>query len=212
MNETVKIVSKRFPDVTLKTISGHFATPNSHVNTYVDMTTMKARLSEAQNAARALATEYLSTTIVDTIVCLEGTQVIGSFLADELTKAGIQSLNAHKTIYITTPENDGIGQMFFRDNNKMMINGKNVLILLASATTGKTLAQAISCVRYYGGTVSGISAIFSAASKVENIPVNYLFSKSDIPDYAAYSPDNCPMCKSGQKIDALCNGFGFSLL
>jgi orotate phosphoribosyltransferase len=212
MNETVKIVSKRFPDVTLKTISGHFATPNSHVNTYVDMTTMKARLSEAQNAARALATEYLSTTIVDTIVCLEGTQVIGSFLADELTKAGIQSLNAHKTIYITTPENDGIGQMFFRDNNKMMINGKNVLILLASATTGKTLSQAISCVRYYGGTVSGISAIFSAASKVENIPVNYLFSKSDIPDYAAYSPDNCPMCKSGQKIDALCNGFGFSLL
>ncbi len=212
MNETVKIVSKKFPDVTLKTISGHFATPNSHVNTYVDMTTMKARLSEAQNAARALATEYLSTTIVDTIVCLEGTQVIGSFLADELTKAGIQSLNAHKTIYITTPENDGIGQMFFRDNNKMMINGKNVLILLASATTGKTLSQAISCVRYYGGTVSGISAIFSAASKVENIPVNYLFSKSDIPDYAAYSPDNCPMCKSGQKIDALCNGFGFSLL
>ena len=212
MNETVKIVSKRFPDVTLKTISGHFATPNSHVNTYVDMTTMKARLSEAQNAARALATEYLSTTIVDTIVCLEGTQVIGSFLADELTKAGIQSLNAHKTIYITTPENDGIGQMFFRDNNKIMINGKNVLILLASATTGKTLSQAISCVRYYGGTVSGISAIFSAASKVENIPVNYLFSKSDIPDYAAYSPDNCPMCKSGQKIDALCNGFGFSLL
>lgn len=212
MNETVKIVSKRFPDVTLKTISGHFATPNSHVNTYVDMTTMKARLSEAQNAARALATEYLSTTIVDTIVCLEGTQVIGSFLADELTKAGIQSLNAHKTIYITTPENDGIGQMFFRDNNKMMINGKNVLILLASATTGKTLSQAISCVRYYGGTVSGISAIFSAASKVENIPVNYLFSKSDIPDYAAYSPDNCPMCKSGQKIDALCNGFGYSLL
>ena len=186
MNETVKIVSKRFPDVTLKTISGHFATPNSHVNTYVDMTTMKARLSEAQNAARALATEYLSTTIVDTIVCLEGTQVIGSFLADELTKAGIQSLNAHKTIYITTPENDGIGQMFFRDNNKIMINGKNVLILLASATTGKTLSQAISCVRYYGGTVSGISAIFSAASKVENIPVNYLFSKSDIPDYAAY--------------------------
>jgi len=212
MNETVKIVSKKFPDVTLKTISGHFATPNSHVNTYVDMTTMKARLSEAQNAARALATEYLSTTIVDTIVCLEGTQVIGSFLADELTKAGIQSLNAHKTIYITTPENDGIGQMFFRDNNKMMINGKNVLILLASATTGKTLSQAISCVRYYGGTVSGISAIFSAASKVENIQVNYLFSKSDIPDYAAYSPDNCPMCKAGQKIDALCNGFGFSLL
>ncbi|MCR5100048.1 MAG: phosphoribosyltransferase [Butyrivibrio sp.] len=212
MNEITKIRSKHFPDVVLKIIPGHFVTPNSHINYYIDMTTMKARQSEAKAAARALAAEYVNSTIVDTIVCLDGTQVIGAYLADELTVAGIQSMNSHKTIYVATPEYDTQGQMIFRDNIRMMIEGKHVLILLASATTGNTLSRAVRGVQYYGGNVSGISAIFSAAYKVENIPVNYLFSMSDIPDYASYTPDNCPMCRNSQKIDALCNGFGFSEL
>ena len=53
MQETIHIKSKRHPNVVLKAIPGHFVTPNSHVNYFLDMTTLKARLSEASAAAKA---------------------------------------------------------------------------------------------------------------------------------------------------------------
>ena len=45
-----------------------------------DMTTLKTRLSEAGSVAASLAGLYMTNTIVDTIVCLDGTQVIGTCL------------------------------------------------------------------------------------------------------------------------------------
>ena len=41
---------------------------------------------------------------IDTIVCLDGCEVIGAFLASELSRSGVLSTNAHKTIYVVTPE------------------------------------------------------------------------------------------------------------
>ena len=139
MQTYTKMRSRKFPDVIMKIIPGHFVTPNSHINYYIDMTTMKTRQSEAKAAARAMASTYSATTIVDTIVCMDGMEVIGAYLADELTQAGVMSMNAHKTIYIYTPEFDNRGQMIFRENSEMMIKGKHVLLLLASATTGQTI-------------------------------------------------------------------------
>ena len=63
----------------LKVTPGHFATNHAHINYYLDMTTLKTRLSEAQEIARSLSGLFLYDTVVDTIVCLEGTQVVGSF-------------------------------------------------------------------------------------------------------------------------------------
>ena len=154
MQTYTKMRSRKFPDVIMKVIPGHFVTPNSHINYYIDMTTMKTRQSEAKAAARAMASTYAATTIVDTIVCMDGMEVIGAYLADELTQAGIMSMNAHKTIYVYSPEFDNRGQMIFRENSEMMIKGKHVLLLLASATTGQTILRAGESIDYYGGTVA----------------------------------------------------------
>ena len=35
---------------------------------------------------------------------------------------------------------------------------------------------------------------------------------NDLPDYKNYSSNDCPMCKKGEKIDALINCHGFSKL
>ncbi len=212
MQNYSKIYSKRYPDVFLKVIPGHFVTPNSHINYYIDMTTMKTRRSEAVNAAHALAEAYQTSTVVDTIICMDGTEVIGAYLADELTHAGILSKNAHRTIYIVTPEYDLTGQMIFRENTDMMVRGKNVLILLASTTTGKTVARALESIKYYGGEVSGISAIFSVVTKIYGHPVNALFTKSDVPDYRTWKADECELCRQGIPVDAIANGFGYSRL
>ena len=88
----------------LRVAKGHFATSHSHINYYIDVTTQKARLSEAKAVAKELVAAYQHSTIVDTVLCLDGTQVIGTCLANELTKDGFANMNAHQTIYVITPE------------------------------------------------------------------------------------------------------------
>ena len=120
------------------------------------------------------------------------------------------SINAHQTIYVITPELSNESQLFFRDNLQPMISGKHVLILMASVTTGITISRSMDCVRYYGGQIAGVSAIYSAAEAAEDgTPINALFRVSDLPDYASYSAHNCPMCRRGDKIDALVTGNGY---
>lgn len=200
-------------NVALRVSKGHFVTNHSHINYYIDVTFQKSRLSEAQATAKALARQYVNTTIVDTILCLDGMEVVGTCLAEELTKAGVMSINAHQTIYVVTPETSSESQLFFRESLQPMIRGKHVLILLASATTGITASRSADCVRYYGGCVAGLSAIYSAIDTIEDgTPINALFHVADLPDYAGYSAHNCPMCRRGEKIDALVTGNGYSTL
>ena len=196
----------------LKVVPGHFATNHSHINYYIDMTTLKTRVSEAQEVARDLVGLYLYNTFVDTIVCLDGMDVVGAYLAEELTKAGVMSRNAHQTISVVTPEYNSNSQMIFRDNIQPMITGKNVILLMASVTTGKTINKGVECIQYYGGKLQGISAIFSAIGELDGMPVNSVFRERDIPDYQTYDFRECPYCKKGIKLDALVNGYGYSKL
>ena len=196
----------------LRVSSGHFATSHSHINYYIDVTTQKMRLSEAQAVAEELVSYYNTTTVVDTILCLDGTEVIGTCLADELTKGGYMNMNAHQTIYVVTPEHTSGSQLIFRDSTAPMIRGKHVLVLAASVTTGYTVSSAIEAVKYYGGLVVGCAAIFSIPDSCMGYPIQSVFDPKDLKDYATYPAHECPLCKNGVKLDALVNGFGYSKL
>ncbi len=100
MINMVKLPTKK-SDLFLRVAKGHFATSHSHINYYIDVTTQKTRLSEAKAVAKELVAAYQHSTIVDTVLCLDGTQVIGTCLANELTKDGFANMNAHQTIYVT---------------------------------------------------------------------------------------------------------------
>lgn len=102
--------------------------------------------------------------------------------------------------------------MLFRDNYLPMIKDKHVLLLLASATTGRTVTKAVQTLTYYGASISGVSAIFSAANSVVGIPINALFNTSDIPEYKTYSSEECALCKEKQPIDAFANAYGYSAI
>lgn len=209
-SKMVKIKARYDNRIELKVYPGHFATPQSHITHYMDLTTMRTRSAEARRIAEALADNYQVSTPVDTIVCMDGLEVIGAYLAEELTKAGIHSMNAHQTIYIVSPEYNNAGQMIFRDNIQPMIKGKNILVLNSSVTTGETLSRTIESVLYYGGVIRGVAAIFSAATSVAGLPVHAIFNHQDIPNYATYPATNCPLCRNRQRLDALVNGFGYS--
>lgn len=207
-----RISSNINPNAIIRVIPGHFATTHSHINNYVDMTILKSRRSEAEAAAKVLAPRYSSSTYVDTIICMDGCEVIGAYLADELVHAGVMSLNKHATIYIVSPEIHTGGQLIFRDNMQMMIDGKHCILLLASATTGRTIARALECVKYYGGIVEGVSAIFSASKNVGGFEINSIFNDDDVPNYNTYDAKDCPMCARGEKLDAIVNSYGYSRL
>lgn len=208
----IKVPAKANSAINLKVLPGHFATSHSHISQYVDMTTLKCRLSEATLAANVLAQRYSSSTFVDTIVCMDGCEVIGSFMAERLTQQGIMSVNTHKTISVVTPEIHTNGQLIFRDNLQPMIKDRHIVLLIASATTGMTIEQSLKCLEYYGGIVEGISAIFSASSEVAGHEIDSIFSADDLDNYQTFNVTECPMCQAKQKLDAIVNGYGYSRL
>ena len=195
MINMVKLPTKK-SDLFLRVAKGHFATSHSHINYYIDVTTQKSRLSEAKAVAKELVSAYQHSTIVDTVLCLDGTQVIGTCLANELTKDGFANMNAHQTIYVITPEYTTGSQIILRDN----------------LATGYTVQAAVEAVNYYGGMVAGLSAIFATTHECMGYPVTSIFDPASLPDYASFDSRDCPMCKAGQHIDALVNSFGYSAL
>ncbi len=196
----------------LRVTRGHFATSHSHINYYIDVTMQKSRLSEAKAVAEELVSYYNSNTIIDTILCLDGTQVIATCMAEQLTSSGYMNMNAHQTIYVLTPENTTGSQLIFRDSVAAMVTGKNVLILAASVATGYTARAAVEAVKYYGGSVAGIASIYAAVDSCMGYPVRSVFNTGDLDGYFSVPSHECPLCQSGERIDGLVNSFGYSKL
>ncbi len=197
----------------LRVAKGHFASPHLHSNYYIDVAAQKSRLSEAKAVAQKLCSGYnYATTVIDTIICLDGTEVVGTCLANELTKHSFVNINAHQTIYVVTPEIINGSQIIFRDNIVPMINGKHVLVLAVSVASGTTVENAIEAVNYYGGNVVGVAAMFSTKQVCGEYKVNSVFNPADLPDYFSLPAHECPLCKEGKKLDALINSHGFSKL
>ena len=211
LGECIRLYANR-PDLYLKIYKGHFATSHSHMNYYIDIATNKSSRNEARAIAEALADTVKYTSNIDTVLCLDGTEVIGAFLANAVCKADRFSVNAGKDVFVLTPEYNAGGQLFFRDNTAPMIRDKDVLILAASVVTGNTADAAAEAIQYYGGHTQEICSIFATVKDVNGIPVRSVFNPADLPDYV-YSPaHSCPMCRNGEKLTALVNSYGCSAL
>ena len=166
----------------------------------------------AKAAASELARHYMANTPVDTIICMEGTEVIGAYMAAELSQGVSKAINSGSDICVLTPELNNNNQMIFRDNIQKMVWEKNVVLLIASASTGKTIRRCIDCLQYYNGHIVGVSAVFSAKGEVEGYPVNAIFTADDLPHYHTSPQPLCEMYKNKQKIDAIVNSYGYSKL
>lgn len=200
------------PNLKLEIYKGHYATSHNHTSYYIDVTKNKAELAQAKAVAAKLAENYINNCIIDTVLCIDGTEVIGACLAEELTSTRYASMNAGRNINILTPEYNAGNQIFFRDNTVPMITGKFVLVLAASVDTGVTAKSAVGSVTYYGGRAVGIASIFATIYECDGIPVTSIFDMQDLPGYATYAPNECPMCKNGEKLNALVNSHGCSQL
>ena len=153
----LKFYSKESNMAAIHAMPGHFATSHSHINYYIDITSLKTRVREAKEIARVLYSRIGQLAYTDTIVCMDGTEIIGAFLAEEYEKGSFVSTNRHETIYVVEPEVNSLNQMMFRDNIRPSIEGKHVVLLSASTTTGKTIRRSLEGIRYYGGIVESVA-------------------------------------------------------
>jgi orotate phosphoribosyltransferase len=193
----------------LRVVKGHFMKSNGHMNYYIDVAKQKYRLSEAKAVAEELV-EHYKDRVVDTILCLDEMQVIGTCMAEKLTAAGFMNVNENRPIHILTPEKISAGRFIFREETIPMIADKSVIVLTSSVATGRTTSVAMDAVRYYGGNVVGLASIYSAVSECNGVPVHSAFDANDLDGYYCVAPHECPLCKEGRNIDGVVNSYGFS--
>ena len=82
--------------------------------------------------------------------------------------------------------------------------------MISSASTGKTIYRSVECLQYYNGQIAGVASIFSAINEHNGIQINSIFTSEDLNNYETMSAHDCKLCKSGQKVDAIINSFGYS--
>ena len=106
-----ELTSGQHRAVVIRAIEGHFVTQHSHVSHCIDMTRIKSQTVSAKAAARLISAPFINTP-VDTVITLERTKMVGAYLADELSRAGI---NRNVDIAVITPEITG-EKLLLRDN------------------------------------------------------------------------------------------------
>jgi phosphoribosylpyrophosphate synthetase len=191
------------PSIKMNVIPGHFTTSQFHISHYLDLYDLKTNVLLARDVAMELALPYLTTTLVDTIVCMEGTEVIGAYMAEELLQEGLSVINTGREIHVLTPLSNVNRKLMFQSNIKDLIRNRNTILLVSSISSGNTINSALECLSYYGANVVGISALFNAYTETAEIEIHSMFTSEDIPGYTIDSPDKCAMCKDGHKLDAL---------
>jgi len=198
------------PVIQMNVIPGHFTTSQFHISHFLDLYDLKTNAKIARDVAAELAIPYITNTLVDTIVCMEGTEVIGAYMAQELLQHGASVVNGSKDIHVVTPMSNINRKLIFQSNSQDLIFNRNIILLVSSISSGTTVNSALECLSYYGGIVVGISALFNAYQDATDREIYSMFTSEDIPGYRVFSPGKCDMCKAGQKLDALIIHDGYS--
>lgn len=209
MDNAIVIKSENNNKIQIKVTAGHFATNHSHVNYFIDLTDVKTQYRMAREAGRELAKIYTDRNQIDTIICLEGTEMVGSFLAQDLGHHGMH-INSGLDISVIVPETNSNNQLLFWENLQPKIKNKQILLLMSTVSTGKTISRSVECLNYYGGNLVGVAALFSASKEFDGIEISSLFSTKDCPGYSTVKSTECPLCRAGKKVDAIVNCFGYS--
>lgn len=209
-NKAFTVPLTKNPVINMNVIPGHFTTSHFHISHYLDLENLKTDASVARDVAIELALPYLTKTLVDTIVCMEGTEVIGAFLAEELLREGTSVINSGKPIHVITPISNIDRKLMFQSNLQEQIYNRNILLLVSTISSGTTVNNALECLNYYGGRTVGISALFSANPDEYQFEFHSMFTNDDIPDYNLYTPGECPLCKQGKKLEAIIMHDGYT--
>ncbi|MCL2766360.1 MAG: hypothetical protein FWD21_01575 [Peptococcaceae bacterium] len=209
-DEKFRISLDKNPSIVAEVVPGHFTTGYYHANYYLDVSKLKASALVARDVARELAIPYIARTTVETIVCMDNTEVIGAYLAEELLEHGALIINSGGEIHVVTPMGSSLGKFVFQDSVLDWLYERDIVLLTATISSGRTVNSALECISYYGGNVVGISTLFMTSHDWTERAVHPLFTVEDIPGFKQFLPADCEICKSGQSLDAIISSEGYT--
>lgn len=209
-NKTFTVSLSKNPSISVDATPGHFTTNDYHINHFLHLDELKTNPTLAKDVAIELALPYLTSTLVDTIVCFEGTEVIGAYMASELSMEGTGVINSGKFIHVVTPMINVDRKFMLPSNRQELVRNKRVILLVSTILSETFVNNILEFINYYEGQLVGISALFKAyPGKIEH-EVHSMFNNKDIPGYEIYYPGQCEMCKAGQKLDGIIKNDGLT--
>jgi len=209
-NKAFNVKLQKNPLISIRVIPGHFTASSTHTSHYLDLSVMKSNATIARDVAKELARPYLTSTPVETIVCMGRTEVIGAFLAQELMQSGLNVVNQNTDVYVMTPLVNDVGTLSFTSSMLQHIVNRQVLLLTTWALSGSTLDRVFNTMSFYGAKIAGISSLFVVNPESMEQNINTLFTSNDIEGFKLYSPRNCELCKAGIRLDALISSEGYT--
>lgn len=209
-DKTFTVSLSKNPSINVDVTLGHFTTNDYHINHFLHLDELKTNPSLAKEVAIELALPYLTSTLVDTIVCFEGTEIIGAYMANELSMEGTGVINSGKFIHVVTPTVNVDRKFMLPSSRQELVRQKRVILLVSTILSETFVNNIMEFITYYEGNLVGISSLFKAYPGEIGHEVHSLMDSSDVPGYKIYYPGKCDMCKEEQKLDGIIKNDGLT--
>jgi len=99
------------------------------------------------------------------------------------------------------------GRIPFQDNARFMVEDKDVLFLAVSETVDGAACRDQSA---SAAATARREKLQPFTATGQNFTMSTLVDYTDLPDYASFLLEVCPLCRKGIPLDAAVNSFGCS--
>jgi orotate phosphoribosyltransferase len=179
---------------------GHFVltSDDKHTEYYLDKDAIYLHPVKTSLLARKIAEQYRDSGVEVVIGPAMGGIILSQWVAYWLSKiTGVEVL----AVYAKKNENDK--DFIIKRGYEKVINGKRILVVEDTLTTGGSVKKVVILVRAFGGEVVGVGAIGNRGgvtmAQIANPP--RLTALINV-EFKTWAEEDCPLCVQGIPVDA----------
>lgn len=177
--------------------NGHFVGNSGlHLNSYVNKDALLPHTEQVSKIGELFAYRYKDLNI-DVVVA----PALGGIAFSQWTAFHLSKFMNKEVLSLYTEKNEGGNQIFTRGNEKY-IDGRNVLIIEDTVTTGGSVMRVVNSVKKANGNIIGVCSMINRDT--ENITAAKLgipFSSLSEIKTVSYEASDCLMCKNNIPIN-----------
>ncbi|MBM3256750.1 MAG: orotate phosphoribosyltransferase [Candidatus Liptonbacteria bacterium] len=172
-------------------LTGHFVgTSGRHMDTYITKDALFPHTEMVSEVGRMFAEKYKDVPIDAVVAPAVGGVILSTWTAYHLSK-----FKGKEVLSMFTEKTENNDQVLKRGYDKV-VNGKNILVIEDTVTTGGSVKKTIDSVKKAGGKIVDLCLMVNRDPDLVNEnSVGMKFSA--LGEYRAYSydPDKCPLCE-----------------
>ena len=185
-------------------VSGHFVFTSTgpdgkrrHGEVYVNKDAINARPLKMKKLAKAIAEYFKNQSIHIVAGPAIGGAILASWVAHEL------SILTGKEIYAVFSEDFDGKKIFKRGFDKLILQGKKVLIVEDIFTSGRSAKETLAALLELGAEIIGIGLLWNRGGvkgKYFNLSDDKIYALVN-KQYPAFNGSDCPLCVNNVKIN-----------